>query len=218
MDEIDACFAPVCLYPHTAYRTADGVRALFERYLSKAEKYLIVVADRLLALDRLVTGRFLSESGVFVTSRREAEQVARLIRRIQKQCGAQGSGSVVYWDEIADLKQYTEFTEKFLEAILGDSEMFSCIVNFVERRVERFGLGASSTKERAYEQEYLLSEICMSVFCTEVLGYAKEIWERPPPKDVPDPLKALYQNHRDLVTKVTGRPVKRALEFVFDGE
>ncbi|HTO78315.1 MAG TPA: hypothetical protein VMJ31_00910, partial [Methylocystis sp.] len=130
----------------------------------------------------------------------------------------QGSGRVAYWDEIAEMQEFQEFSERMREEILGDEELFSYINRFVKCRVQRFGLGADQNKECGYEQEYLLSEMCMSVFCTEILGYTKEIWERRPPKNAPDPLKILYQSRSDLVAKVTGRPVKRVLEFVFDGE
>ena len=216
MTEFEAYFTPVCLYPHTAYRSAEGVRTLFEKYLSRAEKYLIIVADRLLALDKLVAGRFLSETGVFISARREAEQVRRLIMRIEKQFGVPHSGKVLLWDEIANTTEYREFASRLTPEVMNNDELAYYINSFVESRVERFGLGASPAKERAYELEYLLSEICMSVFCTEMLGYAREIWERPPPEGSPDPLRILYENHRELVPRVTGRPVRRVLEFVFE--
>src|SRR5262249_59589773 len=51
-------FIPVCLYPHTKYRTRAGVIYLLEKFELRSCDYLIVVADELLFLDRLVTGRF----------------------------------------------------------------------------------------------------------------------------------------------------------------
>jgi hypothetical protein len=68
-------------------------------------------------------------------------------------------------------------------------------------------------RERHYEREYLLSEVCMSVFCTELLGYWVEIWEA---ADIPDPLKLLYEHRAHLVAKVTGHPANGVLTFLFD--
>jgi len=54
----------------------------------------------------------------------------------------------------------------------------------------------------------------MSVYCTEVLGYWMEVWERPPAPDVPDPLKLLYADRRALIEHVTGRSARRVLDFL----
>jgi len=70
-------------------------------------------------------------------------------------------------------------------------------------------------QERGYEREYLLSEICMSTYCTEVLGFSHEVWERPPALGAPDPLKTLYENRPELVEQAIGRPVARTLSFLF---
>jgi hypothetical protein len=88
------------------------------------------------------------------------------------------------------------------------------IEKFASRRVERFGLGAAPRRELGHEREYLLSEICMSAYCTEMLGYWMEVWERPPAPDVPDPLKLLYADRRDLIEHVTGRSARRVLDFL----
>jgi hypothetical protein len=38
-------FIPVCLYPHTKYRTHAGVAALIEKYELRHHDHLIVVAE-----------------------------------------------------------------------------------------------------------------------------------------------------------------------------
>jgi hypothetical protein len=209
-------FIPVCLYPHTKYRTRTGVTDLFEKYELRSHPYLIVVADRLLVLDRLVTGRYWTLASAVVKARREASQIVRLIRRIAYKAGAVVNGRIVYWNEVAETAQFAQFAQHMQQGVLADGLLAEGIEQFVERRVERFGLGSAPDRERNYEREYLLSEICMSVFCTEILGFSTEVWERAPAIGVPDPLRLLYCEKPDLVADLIGRPPARVLRFLYD--
>jgi hypothetical protein len=208
-------FIPVCLYPHTKYRTSAGVVALFENFALRSHEHLIVVADRLLVLDRLVTGRYWTIDSVTAKARQEATQIVRLIKNVAFKAGAQSRGKIVFWDEIAEIGEFSEFSALLRGTILADDLLAGAIEEFVEQRVSRFGLGSEPEREREYEREYLLSEVCMSVYCTEMLGYSREVWERPPPPEIPDPLKLLYGERPDLVERLTGRPASRILLFLY---
>ena len=208
-------FIPVCLYPHTKYRTQAGVTALFQKYELRSHQYLIVIADRLLVLDRLVTGRYWSLASTIAKARQEAEQILKLIKRISYKMGAQSGGKIVYWNEIAETLEFAAFAGRLRQQVLEDETLAGEIDKFVIRRVTRFGSGGARERERGYEREYLLSELCMSVFCTEVLDFCNEVWERPPAADIPDPLKLLYRHRPELVMRVTGRPVARVLHFLY---
>lgn len=208
-------FVPVCLYPHTKYRTNSGATFLFEKYQLRSHRYLIVIADRLLVLDRLVTGRFWTVSSAIQKARREASQIATLIRRASLKARAQTNGRIVFWDQIAETEQFSAFAQSLRDSVLTDPLLSRAIEEFVERRMSRFGAGNSPGRERDYEREYLLSEVCMSVFCTEVLGFWMEVWERPPSIEMPDPLKLLYDNRPHLVERATGHSVTRVLRFLY---
>jgi tRNA-dependent cyclodipeptide synthase len=208
-------FIPVCLYPHTKYRTNAGVKELFEKYALRDHDHLVVVADRLLVLDRLITGRYWTVSSAANKAKQEAKQILRLIKRMSSRAGAQARGTILCWDEIAATPRYSDFAQHLQQAVLADQMLAEAIQAFVERRVERYGLGASPERERDYEREYLLSEVSMSVYCTEVLGFSNEVWERPPQADVPDPLKLLYDARHEVITHMTGRPTTRILSFLF---
>jgi tRNA-dependent cyclodipeptide synthase len=211
----DRYFVPVCLYPHTKYRTAEGVAALFEKYLLSSREYLVIVADRLLVLDRLVTGRYFTVNSAISKARSEAKQVVSLIRRIAQKTGADTIGRIVYWDDVAETAEFFEFASRLRQAVLADDFLAQAIEDFIDRRVKRFGAGSDPDREREYERDYLLSEVCMSVYCTEVLGFCNEVWERPPPPDIPDPLRLLYQHRPELVTRITTRPAVRTLHFLY---
>lgn len=207
-------FVPVCLYPHTQYRTNAGVSALFEKCELRRHDHLIVIADRLLVLDRLVTGRYWTANSALIAARREAEQISRLINRVSHKSDAQARGRIVFWDDIAETPDYAAFASRLQKEVLGDDTLATTIEKFASKRVKRFGLGAAPDRELGHEREYLLSEVCMSVYCTEVLGYWMEVWERPPAPDVPDPLKLLYADRRALIEHVTGRSARRVLDFL----
>jgi tRNA-dependent cyclodipeptide synthase len=211
-------YAPVCLYPHTKYRTTEGLANLFRTYEFHKYDYLIVIADRLLALDKLVTGRYWSHGSVFRKARAEAVQIFNLIRRISRQAKAQATGRIVYWDEIAETENYRNFSQRMCAGFLAEPALRGSLEDGVARRVERFALASATEKEHGFEREYLLSEVCMSVFCTEVLDYSQEIWERPPAAEVPDPLKLLYRDHRHVVAHATGHLPRRILRFLYDRE
>lgn len=168
-------FIPVCLYPHTQYRTTAGVAALFETYGLRHHDYLIVIADRLLVLDRLVTGRYWTVNSAVIAARRQAQQIAKLIERISHKSEAQARGRIVFWDEIAETAEFVAFASRLQKDVLADDMLAAAIEQFVSGRVDRFGLGAAPDRERGYEREYLLSEACMSVYCTEMLRYCTEV-------------------------------------------
>ena len=211
-------YIPVCLYPHTKYRTTTGLSALFRKFALSDHDHLIVVADQLLALDRLVAGRYWTVSSAHSKAGREGEQILRLIRRTSVKERASGRGQIVRWDNVAGTTEYLNFSKQLQHAVLQDRVLTGAIEDFVERRVARYGLDASRERERDYEREYLLSEVSMSVYCTEKLGFSTEVWERAPQADAPDPLKLLYRDRPYIVSAITGRPTTRVLNFLFTGE
>jgi hypothetical protein len=211
-------YVPVCLYPHTTYRTKAGATFLFDRFLADSEQYLIVIADRLHALDRLVTGRFWNHDSVFIKARREAGQILSLFERIARRADAARNGRIVYWDDIAAGEEFKRFARGVRAELSTNPALVSSLDAFVKLRADRFGMGSDHEKEAEFEREYLLCEVSMSMFCTEVLGFSDEVWEKPVSPGVPDPLALIYSDHRDLVARTTGRAAVRTLRFLHDGE
>ena len=209
-------FIPVCLYPHTKYRTQQGVSDLLEKFELRSSDYLMVVADELLVLDRLVSGRFWTVDSARIKARREAEQVLRLLKRTASKAGATEGATIVYWEAIADTHQFSEFSSRLRPHVVDDPVVGPELTAFAEQRVKRFGLGSNRDQELMYEREYLLSEVCMSIYCTEILSFTTEIWERPPGPDVPDILKLLYLKRPEVVATALGKPVRRTLRFLYE--
>ena len=210
-------FIPVCLYPHTKYRTRKGLLDLVGKFDLAAFDHLIVVADRLLALDRIVTGRFWNEAAVFDKARRESKDVFRLIRKVADKEGACGRCRLAYWDDIAASPAFGVFSARLLAACRAESAFMELVGRFVEARIQRFGQGADPERERRAEFDYILGEISMSVYCTEMLLYWNEIWERPLPEGAPDPLRILYEDFPKVVQEACGRDhTHRRLSFLYE--
>jgi hypothetical protein len=153
---------------------------------------------------------------VFAKARSDSKQVYNLITNLSYKLSANSHGEIVYWDQVADSDNYKRFSARMRSVFLSEKTLASELRKFVKLRVDRFGLGAEPDREADFEREYLLSEVCMSVFCTEVLGYCHEIWERPPAPQIPDPVKLLYNRFADVVMLATSRPTRRVLSFLYE--
>lgn len=208
-------FIPVYLHLHTKYRTAAGVQALFDKYALHEHDHLMVIADRLLVLDRLMSGRYWTVQLAISKANQEAQHILKLINRMSVKTGARTRGRIVCWNEIAETTQYTEFSRRLQHAILSDQMLAVAIQGFVERAVRRYDQGSLPERARDHEREYILSEASMRIFCTEVLGFSTEVWERPPQPDAPDPLTPIYAQRRELIGRLTGHDACRVLTFLF---
>ena len=210
-------FVPVCLYPHTKYRTRDGLRDLFVKYELAVNSYMIVVADRLLALDRLMTGRFWKENSVFDKARREGRDVFRLIGRVAKEQESAQNGEVLYWDDLAGSERFTRFRDSMVRTCRENLGFLHTVEAFARQRTDRFAMGARPEKELKWELEYIFGEITMSVYCTEILGFNNEVWERPPRGLKIDPLNLLYAEFPSILESVCGNGTRsRVLNFLYD--
>ncbi len=210
-------YIPVCLYPHTKYRTKAGIEALSEKFCLPEREFMVVVADYLLALDRIVTGRWDKRQNIYRVARRDAQQVFKLVRKTLNLRELAEQGKVLYWDDVADDSDYQEFSKAVTDAVTAHAGMSIEIDKFVAARTERFGLGANREEENQAELRYLISEVTMSMYATEILGYTTEIWEKPPARDVPDPLRVLYEQYPEVVESIIGRSHLRKLRFLFPG-
>ena len=102
-------FVPVCLYPHTTYRTRNGLTELINKFSLADHDHLIVVADHLLALDNLVTGRFWNPDMVYEKARRQGSQIFRLIKKTAKREESAKRMKLFFWDDISTQRQFREF-------------------------------------------------------------------------------------------------------------
>ncbi len=212
----DRYFVPVCLYPHTRYRTREGLTDLIEQFALDRCEHMIVVADFLLALDNLVTGRFWNPEMVFDKAHRQGTEIFRLIRRTARRQNSEDRMSLNYWDDVSVTEDFKAFSSRLTSACLACESFGATVDRFVRSRIDRYAQGEAGERQYNAETRYILGEISMSVYCTEILGYRSEIWEKPLAPDAPDPLGILYSRHPEIVLSVSGKErLDRRLEFLY---
>lgn len=212
-------FVPVCLYPHTRYRTREGVTQLIRRFALDRREHLVVVADVLLAFDNLVTGRFWNPEMVFPKASRQGEEILRLIRKTARRQRSDGTMSLNRWNDLAQTSDFRDFSERIV-SLCEASEPFRAVVDrFVRARIERFVRGDTGDRQYDAEKHYIFGEISMSVYCTEILDYRIEVWERPLQPAASDPLGVLYARHPEIVREACGKAkLDRRLKFLYPDE
>lgn len=209
-------FVPVCLYSHTRYRTREGLTELIERFALDRCEHLIVVADFLLALDKLVTGQFWNPEMVYDKSHRQGAEVFRLIRKTARRHHSQETMSLNFWGDVAETEGFKEFSTRITAACLACDSFKSIVDRFVQERIDRFASGEAGAQQFDAETNYIWGEISMSVYCTEILGYHTEVWEKPLEPDAPDPLGILYGYHPEIVRAVCDKQaLDRRLQFLY---
>jgi hypothetical protein len=207
-------YVPVYLFSYSLYRTRRGPADLFKAFALHENNHLVVIADRLLGLDRLITGGDRSVEQMLHRARREAELVFGQFEHVARVFRAQDKGMIAYWDDIADRPDYIAFARNMRALAMGNGDVWAALQRFAQQRVAAHGAGVHPDRELTLEMDYLLSEICMSVFCTELLGYRCEVRERPLQPGIPDPVHLLYTHHRPLIAQATGRfPMRRMLHL-----
>ena len=212
----DRYFVPVCLYPHTRYRTREGLTDLIEQFALDRCDHIIVVADFLLALDNLVTGRFWNPEMVFDKAHRQGAEIFRLIRRTARRQNSQERMSLNYWDDVSMTQDFKAFSARLTSACLACDSFGAVVDRFVKSRIDRFVRGEAGERQYNAETSYILGEISMSVYCTEILSYHTEVWEKPLEPDAPDPLGILYNRHPEILLSVCGKDrLDRRLRFLY---
>jgi hypothetical protein len=84
-------------------------------------EHLIVIADRLRALDNLVAGRYWSADGF---QQGEAGCRTGIQRNVSRRLKAPDCGKIVYWDEIAETSEFTTFSEQVRRAFFLQRNAF----------------------------------------------------------------------------------------------
>jgi len=209
-------FVPVCLYPHTRYRTREGLIDLIDRFALASSEHMIVVADFLLALDNLVTGRFWNADLVFDKAHRQGTQILQLIRKTSRKHGSEDKMSLNYWDGVAEGQDFKAFSARLVAGCQACPSFKASIDEFVHARIDRFCREGAGERQYNAETDYILGEISMSVYCTEMLGYYTEVWEKPLEPGAPDPLGILYSRHPEIVREACEKEeLDRTLEFLY---
>lgn len=202
-------FIPLCLYS-VFFKKRSNLQKVLATYGGGATGVLMVVCDDLHAVNVQIRGDVSAREA----QRRAREQGTELLNMAKRVVGASPNSARTWlcrWGEIAALEGYVELEGRVRETADADAGLSAIIECFVEYNVERFGWSRTANT-RGLERAYLCSEITMTVYMCEFLGFGTHMWESSPSVSRPDPIAYLYDQRIHLVSDLIGRePAGRRL-------
>jgi hypothetical protein len=121
---------------------------------------------------------------------------------------------IAKWRDIAGQDNYMGLLQRLSSVVEEDKDLAAVVDQFVVQHVRKF-CWRSDEQAAKWEKRYLLEEITMSIYVTEMLGYPRELWESPPNPQFADPIGYLYESRPELVQMLVGkRTLSRKLEIL----
>jgi len=212
-EKLPAIFIPICLYSNTFYRKKENIKYLFSKYIQTSESALVVICDSLHAYNLIIRGSCSTIDEAFERAKRQGENLLSMIRNVQKKFTEVDNLWIAMWNEITTQNKYLEILQNLKSIVEQDKELEAVVNKFITLYVRKFRWNPSEATK--WEERYLLEEVTMSIYVTEILGYSRELWEKAPEPDFPDPIGYLYQNRSELIQRLVGKKIlNRRLEIL----
>lgn len=210
--QISGVFIPICLYSKSFYFQRRNIYTLLEEYITKYDRALIVLADDLWAYNHIIKGGGRNINDALQIARQRGNELASMVSRCISNRHIATHIEIRRWNEII-LNPEFQAVQRVIDRLYSEHDGFRDIVsNFIEFNLSRFNVDEDQEKHY-YEMRYIIEEIAMSIYCTEVLGYHTELWEKE--TDSPDPIKFVYQYLPDKILQIsTAHVPKRQLIFL----
>lgn len=177
------------------------MKHVFQNNIERDGKAFVLVCDDLHAINQLMVLRYKEWTS--------AEQAARYQGALRKRqaentlealdLGAQATVRV--WREVACEERFAKMFSQVEELASSDPRFSEILQRFVgsHNDILRRVLHPQAAE---LERSYILNEIAMSTYVTEILGYPTEIWETAPKQNLPDPLGFLYRERTDWLMNI----------------
>ncbi len=187
---------------------------VFKEYIQSSLSSLILMCDDLQAYNLIIKGRSYSIDEAFIKAKRQGENMMKMILNVQKQFNNVESVHIAKWMDIASENKYLALLKSIKKLLRLDKGLRDFVDEFVTLHVQKFRWKVDK-EALEWEERYLLQEITMSIYVTEILEYSRELWETPPNPNFPDPIGYLYESRPELVQMLVGnKTLKRKLEIL----
>lgn len=197
-------FIPVCLYSNGFFLVKENLR-FFLHVFSDCSELLFVIVDKLYGNNLLIKEKVQDEEQARKAYKERGEHiflhVKNTIQDYVESHLVQTKYQIYRWNDIADRQEYIKLLNRILSVFNSNmnlkyySDMF--IIHNLTKMTDRI-----TQKKMELEREYLFSEIAMSIYLTEILGYENELWEKPLSEYLPDPLDILYNEEKESLTYI----------------
>jgi len=199
-----AIFIPICLYATSFYYQKRNIEILYSNYISKYSRCLIVIADDLRAYNLIIKNEEENITDALVKARQKGNEIKNLVIHSLNQ--KEGTEIVIKkWRDFMDKPEFIAIKDIVNNEINSNNVFNNVVHEFILFNLRKFEV-QEVLESRYFEHQYILEEIAMSIYATEILGYSTELWEKAP-IDSPDPIKFLYENSTEIVKRITNKTV-----------
>ena len=213
-NKLPGIFIPICFYAKSFYRRKKNMQYVFSKYVRGSEKSLILICDQLHAYNLITMGECSSVDEALKKATRMGKNMQGMSFNVEKKFNNLENIRIVRWKEIAVEKGYIKLFVNLKKTVQQDGDLRNIVDKFVTLHVKKFRWKVDKRAVK-WEKLYLLSEITMSIYTTEILGYPRELWETAPDPEFPDPIGYLYKNRHEFVKILIGKKsLVRRLEIL----
>lgn len=211
---LPSIFIPICLYAKTAYKRKENMQYIFSKYIQQSKTSLILICDDLHAYNLIIMNRCSSIDEAFKKAKSQCENLQAMISNIHKRFNNKDNVRIAKWNDLTRENKYIRLFDGLRRFVKQDKKLREIVDEFVALHVQKF-LWRIDQEALKWEERYLLEEIAMSIYVTEILGYPRELWETPPNPKFPDPIGYLYETRTDLIQMLVGNTtLNRKLEIL----
>lgn len=191
-------FIPIRTNAQTAYRTRPEVLSLVNAHGFWDRETLIVVGHDPQAWQAAAAASTAQAAPC------DRGDLTRLLWSVAGRREAHGRSQMLSWRALSESDGFRAFRERLFRAFLQCPDFLELFGRLSRARAEPAASALATGPKRHLGTPGLGDELAVSIYCTEVLGYWHEIWERPPEPGALDPLAALYADHPEVVARACG--------------
>lgn len=186
---------------------------VFSQYVKSAAASTILICDDLHALNQLMVLRYKDEESALRSARLQGDRMRKQVINSLRRIGIDTDTDirVLTWQQATNTKAFASLFKNIARMVESDDETRQMLESFVSRHNAILRRSLHENAE-TLERDYILNEIAMSIFMTEIEGYPAELWEAAPDPGLPDPLRFLYSHKASYLKQLTGKQeLKRRL-------
>ena len=195
-------FLPICLYSKN-YKLKENVKYVFKNYIIPSKSSLILICDDLHAYNLIIRG-IASQADAFIKAKMQGENLKKMILNVKKKFTELENFELLSWNDLSSQFSFKRILTGVEDHLYKDSELEKQVIQFIITNIQKFN-GRVNLSNKKWERRYLLEEIAMSIYVTEIKGYWLEFWDSPPDPHCADPIGFLYKERPDIVKRLVGK-------------
>ena len=204
---IKKAFVPICLYSKGFFLEKENLKYFLYSF-SDYDEILFLIIDELYGHNLLIKNKTKSFNRAKILAEKRGIDIYNFSKNIISEFADNNLSKTKFklsrWNEYAKLKMYLNLYQKIKYEINKNSLLKEVCDKFINYNLINLTDEITNTK-LLLEEDYLFSEMTMSILLTEYLGYSIEIWEKPPNPNIPDPISVLYDEGKKTLLNILNK-------------